>query len=389
MRILVLNQFFWPDLAATSQLLTDLAGHLAAQRHDVTVICARHRYAGEDCTAKPPVRIVRVRNLAFTRGPLARPLSYLSFLFNAAWAACRQPAPDVVITMTTPPLLGVVGMLVQRFRGSRHYIWEMDLYPDAAVDLQVLPARSPVTRLIAYMADAPRKRASGIIVLGECMRQREISHGIHPSRVEVAENWADGTLLRPQPKQPGRPLTLIYPGNLGLAHDIGTLSAAMRELKPNPEVRFLFVGGGPRSGALQEFCNNHQIAAASFLPYCSRDRLNDLFSASDIGLVTQTNSSLGSLVPSKAYSLMAAGLPILFIGPAESTIAAMIRRFQCGWELRCGDSTALVDLLNRLSLDRTLIVEAGARAREAFEEHYDKPIGVKRICQVLGFSGAI
>jgi glycosyltransferase involved in cell wall biosynthesis len=387
-QILLINQFFWPDLAATSQLLTDLVGHIAGQGHDVTVICARNSYAGADCTQQPECKIVRVADLPFARGRLARPLSYLSFLLLSAWAAIRQPKPDIVITMTTPPLLGVVGLLIQKLRGAKHYIWEMDLYPDAAVELQMLRAESPITRLIAGVADYVRRRASAVIVLGECMRARVIAHGIAPERVVIAENWSDGTLLRPAERRPGRELTVIYPGNLGLAHDIETFGAAMRELKSAAGIRWLFVGGGPRREAVKASCADGGVTNAAFLPYCSRDRLNDLLAVSDIGLVTQTDASLGSLVPSKAYSLMAAGLPILFIGPAESTVAAMIRRFGCGWELRCGEDRKLVDLLRELQQNRGSITEAGARSRAAFVEHYDKPVGVRRVCNVLGLTHA-
>jgi colanic acid biosynthesis glycosyl transferase WcaI len=295
----------------------------------------------------------------------------------------------VVITMTTPPLLGVVGLLVQKLRGAKHYIWEMDLYPDAAVGLQVLSAGSPITRTMAFLADYVRRRASAIIVLGECMRTRVIAHGIEPERVVIAENWADGTLLRPSLRKSGGDLTIIYPGNLGLAHDVGTITDAMRELKSDAAIRYLFVGGGARLEEMKRSCLADGIAGASFLPYCSRDRLNDLLAEADIGLVTQTDASLGSVVPSKAYSLMAAGLPILFIGPAESTVAATIRRFQCGWELRCGDSRQLVELLRELRRSRELVVEAGARARQAFLEHYDKPVGVQRVCNVLGLTHAV
>jgi colanic acid biosynthesis glycosyl transferase WcaI len=388
LRILLINQFFWPDLAATSQLLTDLARHLHTQGHDVTVICARNSYAGEDCTEKPPVKVIRVRDRAFQRGPLARPLSYLSFLFLSAWVACRSGKPDIVITMTTPPLLGVVGLLVQTLRGARHYIWEMDLYPDAAVDLCVLREKSLATRTIGFIADCARKRSSAVIVLGECMRKRVISRGIPPALVEVAENWSDGSLFHPAEKRSGGDLTIVYPGNLGLAHDTGTLAAAMRDLKSNPGIRFLFVGGGQRSESLQQFCKTEEISAASFLPYCSRDRLNGYLSNCDIGLVTQRDCSLGSLVPSKVYSLMAVGLPVLYIGPAASTVAEMIRRFQCGWELRCGDSRQLVLLLQRLLRNRELIQEAGARSRQAFLDHYDKSAGVERVCNVIGLTRA-
>jgi colanic acid biosynthesis glycosyl transferase WcaI len=233
-----------------------------------------------------------------------------------------------------------------------------------------------------------RRRASAIIVLGECMRARVISHGISPERIEVAENWADGGLLHPAMKRPSSDLTVIYPGNLGLAHDTETVTAAMRRLNSNPAFRFLFVGGGPRSEPLKQLCEKEGLSGASFLPYCSRDRLNQFLAEADIGLVTQTDSSLGSLVPSKAYSLIAAGLPILFIGPAESTVAAMIRRFHCGWELRCGEGDRLAALLEELRQNPALVEEAGALARQAFLIHYDKPAGVRRVCNALGLTQA-
>jgi len=233
-----------------------------------------------------------------------------------------------------------------------------------------------------------RRRANAIIVLGECMRARVIAHGIAPERVVIAENWADGTLLHPRPRDARRELTIIYPGNLGLAHDTETFATAMRAPNANPSIRWQFVGGGARSEAIRRACETDEVATANFLPYCSRDRLNDLLAQADIGLVTQTDASLGSVVPSKAYSLMAAGLPILFIGPAGSTVAAMIRRFRCGWELRCGESAQLVELLDQLERHREWIAEEGARARQAFLEHYDKPVGVQRVCSVIGLTAA-
>lgn len=389
MRVLLLNQFFWPDLAATSQLLTDLASHLAAQHHDVTVICGCHAYGGKDCIECPPVNIVRVVDWPFARGRLARPLSYISFFAGAAWRALRIPKPDIVISLTTPPLLSVVGLLVQKLRGAQHQIWEMDLYPDVAIDLQVLRAGSVLTLITGAVADFVRRRANRIIVLGECMRTRLQARGIPANQIAVAENWADGRLLYPAGEVAAKVLTVMYPGNLGLAHEVDTLAGAMRELGNHAGIRFLFVGGGPRFKSLQQFCESRGITNASFLPYCSRDRLNQLMAAVQVGLATQTDACLGSLVPSKIYSLIAAGLPLLFIGPAGSTAANLIRRFDCGWHIACGDSGRLSRLLASLADNRDEVRETGRRARQAFLENYDRPIGVERICRLMGMPASV
>src|ERR1700744_4255525 len=127
MKILLLNQFFWPDSAATSQLLTDLARGLEKNGHQVYAVCAEGAYAIKDLSDPPPVKIHRVKTVPFVRGPLGRVLSYASFFLNAVFRGLTLPKPDLVITLTTPPLLSLVGSLIKIFRGSRHFIWEMDV----------------------------------------------------------------------------------------------------------------------------------------------------------------------------------------------------------------------------------------------------------------------
>jgi colanic acid biosynthesis glycosyl transferase WcaI len=105
-------------------------------------------------------------------------------------------------------------------------------------------------------------------------------------------------------------------------------------------------------------------------------------------LVTQRASCLGSVVPSKIYGLMAAGRPVLFVGLAESTAAHVIQRFRRGWHVPNGDVAGLVQVLNRLAADRALVEQAGERARQAFLEQYDRPLGVARICRLLGATNA-
>jgi colanic acid biosynthesis glycosyl transferase WcaI len=105
-----------------------------------------------------------------------------------------------------------------------------------------------------------------------------------------------------------------------------------------------------------------------------------------VGLVTQMPETMGAVVPSKTYGIMAAGRPVLFIGPQGATPARVVARHGCGWRVEPGDVAGLVRLLERLEQDRSLVREAGSHARRAFEKYYDKPIGVARILSILGVS---
>lgn len=384
MKILLVNQFFWPDLAATSQLLTDLARHLAANGHEVRVICGANSYAGPENTEQPPVRILRIPNLSFSHGTVQRLCSYVTFLAGALWHGLRMPRQDVALFLTTPPLLGLVGVMLRVLRGNRYYVWEMDIYPDIAVDLGYLRRGSAVTRFIAWAADFSRRQAEGVILLGRCMQRRLLEHGIPAERIHIAENWADGSLFFAPKRTATGPITIVYPGNVGLAHDIETIAGAIRRLRGDSRFRFVFVGGGPSSAQLQKLCDQAAAANVEFLPYCNRQALNEILAEAQVGLVTQKQISLGSLVPSKMYALLAAGLPVLFVGPTEATVAQAVERFQCGWHVNCGDTEHLISVLESMHADRRDLLTRGQRAYDAFRSHYDVEAGVRRISACLG-----
>jgi glycosyltransferase involved in cell wall biosynthesis len=383
MRILLLNQFFHPDTAPTSQLLTDLARELAFLGHEITVICGSSDYAQQNAGAPPPVTILRSKPLPFSHSLLGRIASYATFLAASTALSLRGPAPDVIVTLTTPPLLSLIGRLVNRVRGSQHFIWEMDLYPDVAIDLQVLRAKSLFTKFIGLLADHPRRHAEGIIALGDDMRERLSARGIAPDKIQVVHNWADRSEIHSHPFS-AFPLTVLYSGNLGLAHDVATIQRAMLALANEPGIRFIFAGGGPQKDSLRTYCESHNLAQVEFRPYCERSQLSRSLAEGHLGLVTQKPPTVGAIVPSKVYGIMAAGRPLLYIGSRCATPARIIERFNCGWHVDAGDSESLIRLLNRLAYQPDELRAAGERARRAFLEYFERRLGVARIVAILG-----
>ena len=136
---------------------------------------------------------------------------------------------------------------------------------------------------------------------------------------------------------------------------------------------------------IREFCESHGVSNASFSDFKPPKRLvTEDFASASVGLVTQNPACVGTVVPSKIYGIMGAGLPFIFIGPRDSAPSLTLARFQCGWQIDCGRVDELVSLLGVLANCPQLVTAAGVRGRRAFLAHFDLPVGVSRICKILG-----
>ena len=386
MRVLFINQFFWPDSAATSQQLTDLVTQMGANGTDISVLCADSGgYAEAASSAKPPASIFRVRALSFQRGRIGRIVSYLSFYVFAFARGLTLPRQDVVVSMTTPPLISLLGGALKLMRGSRHFIWEQDLYPEIAVDLAYIKPGGFLHRITGMLADAVRRHADGIIVLGPCMKERLVARGVEPRKIHIAEHWASSVTVNVLPR-PGRSdeLVILYSGNLGLAHDLETIEGTILALRNDARFRFVFAGTGNKRAELLSFLKQNHLKNAEMRPSVARDQLSEGLAVGDIGLVTQTEACCGALVPSKVYGILAAGRPILFIGPRRATPSLLIARHHCGWQFDCGDTQGVTDLLLHLADHPEVVRAAGERAREALLQFYDLPQSVQRVANILG-----
>lgn len=398
-RIIVISQFFGPDQSAVGQFLADFVDGAAAAGHDVSVICGADDYSPGDaaarssdqrktpqstanvCTGGGAIRIARVKTAAFSQSKMRKLLSYATFYAGAVWRALSIARPDLVVTLTAPPGLAWIGWLAQRVRGCRHVAWEMDLYPDIAIALDI-----PVAAWTSRILDFPRRRADTIIAPGDCMKARLLQQRIPEGRIVVAENWADGSMIFPQPFPEPLPMRILYSGNLGLAHDVATIRAVIEHLADRPDFLFAFAGGGLSRKELIEFCEEHEIRNISLRGYVRLRDLGASLAECHIGLVTQKPKTLGAIVPSKIYGLMAAGRPVLYIGPASATPAILIQKFDCGWHFDCGDGAGVAALLLRLIEDPEELYRKGQNGREAFIKNYDKPAGVARVMRAMGLA---
>jgi colanic acid biosynthesis glycosyl transferase WcaI len=344
MRLTILNQFFYPDHSATSQLMTALAEDLVKHGVEVTALASRGAYNGGARFARRAthagVQIERVWATNFgKRILLGRLCDYLTFYLGAFWKLLTMPRQDVVMALTTPPLIGLVALLVGRWRGMRFVALQEDMYPDVAVALGALPANGWLTRLLNLLTKWMLAHADRIIVLSDCMLERvleKLGADARP-RIDVIHNWADGREIMPLTdakaafwRERGLPslaesFVVLFGGNLGLVNEFATVLAAAKRLVQRADIAFVFIGAGARSVEIETFVREHGLTNIYTLPYQPRAEVPRSLNAGDALLLTLGEGLAGLSVPSKTYSNLAAGRPLLFVGDRRSSSAARER----------------------------------------------------------------
>ncbi len=406
LRILIINQSFWPDVVATAQQAHDLAKHLAQVGDDVTVVASRSLYGKPGATLPKRetvdgIQVIRVSSNFFEkRGLGTRSIDYLRFNITCFLKALTLPKQDVVICLTTPPFVALVGAALAWLRGSKFVFWTMDLYPDLPVEAGIISRGSIGHRFFKMLDSFCLKQADRVVVLGRCMRDRVLAKGVRPEKVEMIHPWSDpkeilelppsradakpgaGSPPGPAERAPapankfrkeweiGDRFVIQYSGNYGLGHDVHTVQKAMLALKDDDGVRWVIVGDGIVKPAIEEFVAKHRIRNVLLKPYQPRSDLGSLISLGDMHLVLMVPGFEGVILPSKFYGVLAAGRPVVFVGPTASEVARVIEEERCGFVVANGRTDLLLEAISKLRADPALATELGHRGRQTLERRY-------------------
>lgn len=386
MRVVFINRFFYPDLSATSQLLTDLALDLADAGWEVEVVTSRQRY---DDASKPlpaheesdGVTVHRVWGTRFGRHFLPlRALDYGTFYLFSSWRLWRLLGPgDILVAKTDPPLISIPAAYIARQRRAILVNWLQDLFPEVAVALRVRLLKNDFGRWLRKMRNRSLEMARANVVIGRLMRRRLEREGIGGSSIWVIHNWAPGEAIFPLAGEENslrrawgleNYFVVGYSGNLGRAHEFETLLGAAERLRSDNNIRFLIIGDGARRAYLKRKAEKKGLHNIVFRPYQPREQLRLSLTVADVHLVTLRPHMEGMIVPSKFAAIAAAGRPALFIGEPRGEIARMIKRDEAGLCFRPGDVDGLVEAIHGLALSPERLAGMGRNARVLFEREY-------------------
>jgi len=379
MNVVLLNQFYPPAQAPTGLLLADLADALVQRGHEVTVITSAGGYGGgveAGVASTEAGRVIRIGPRDRHRsGVVAKLGDYLSFYRGARRALSRLPSPpDVRVSMTTPPFIGLLGGHGSRCRPIPYILWCMDLYPEALTANGLLRAWNPLKLILKAVARKERRGASAVVALGPDMASLLTASGA--ARVETVPVWSS-LVQTPELQAAARDLrrtrgwaddevVLLYSGNMGRAHRAEEFAAWAERLHDRtPRFRFVFSGDGPQRAKWEQRWGH----LFEFIPAVSQEACAAHLLSADIHLVSQQPEWMGVVVPSKFQAACALGRPVLFAGPAESAVGSWIQESDAGWILPPGEELTSDSVLSGV-VDSDVRAKKGHKAFRLFEQRF-------------------
>jgi putative colanic acid biosynthesis glycosyltransferase WcaI len=389
----VLNQYYRPGVEATANLLAELCEALADD-YDVTVVTGR-LHGQPNLPAEEMlngVRVLRTRSTAYDRTQLHhRAANYATYLADSLVRALRTERPDVVLTLTDPPMIGDVGLVVARRFGVPLVVVSEDVFPEIAVELKRL--ENPlVVGLLGRMVELYLRRAERIVAIGETMRERLMAKGAPPGRVTVIENWVDTEAITPRPRPTawarqqgldGR-FVVMHSGNVGHAQDLDTLVRSATFVRDLEDLRIVIVGFGARHAAIETLAYRLDVLrTVHLLPYQPRELLPESLSAGDVHFVGLARGLSGFIVPSRLYGILAAGRPVIAAADADSETVRLVTEANCGVVLPPGKPLLLAETIRAAYEGKLPLEEWGARGREYVEREADRSVAFARYRALL------
>ena len=383
--ILFACQFFYPEYISSAQLPFDTAKALKAAGYSVDVLCGypREYLDGDNIPVEENVEGIHIRRLKYIQldrsGFLGRIVNYFSFTFMVLLTLPRLRNSRAIVVYSNPPILPWIVSWAKTLFGTKLVFVAYDLYPEVATVTKTLGEGNPICKLMNHINRCICRRADRIVALSSEMKAYILAHRDYPENaVKIIPNWyADhGPMLPDRENNPFRQVTkdrftVSYFGNMGTMQDMQTVLEAVRQLR-DEDVFFLFAGHGNKMEALRDTVQAEGIDNIKIYPFLHGQDFQNALEISDCALVTLVQGATGLCVPSKTYSYMMRGIPLLAVMD-EGDIVSDIESGAGRW-VRNGEGTLLAQHIREMKADPETVSRMRMVCRKLYETKYTEEI---------------
>jgi len=389
--VLLVDQFFPPDQATTAKLLETLAIALKNRNLKVKVLTGKPAYAvvrnrePEKCNG---VLVEKVFSTNFPRtSHVRRLINQISFCVFAVPRILFTKEKRIIL-FSDPFLLPYAGPILKIF-GKKYYFFMFDLYPDAISAYGIIKKNGTVFKIIDWLERCTINSSEKTFVIGNEVKEKLVKEKkIRAAKVEVLGAWSNIGIPQMKNKKIKRlfgtdlrgKIALMHAGNIGPAVDLNTLISVAESLKKNKRIVFFVVGDGRKKKELEKAVKSKKLKNVKIAPYQKPENLLGVLNAADIQLVLFHKSFNGIGVPSKTYSAMALGKPIIAVAENDTATAKAVKSADAGIVIQSGQIQEFVKAIKTVSKNKKVL---GANAKKFIEKKHTADMAARKLEKIL------
>lgn len=399
MKLVYLVQYFSPEKASGLQLVEDLLEGFSEHGWKTDVFTPtptrgvtdeqRKEYARKRVEVKydGKLTIHRMHLYSEGKGFVGRAIRYVLFSIECFWKAATVPA-DFIFTGSGPPTQGVVVGLAKKVSGKKVIYNLQDIFPDSLVTSGICGESSFLMKIGHAMENFTYRNADHIITITDDMKANIVKKGVPEDKISVVRNWIDTDKVKHIPRESNilfdelklsrDKFYVVYAGNLGKVQGVDVILKTASLMKDYSDIKFVIFGNGSEEDNLKKIVNDKHLDNVLMFPLQPIERVSEVYSMADIAVISCTPGTGGSGMPSKTWTIMAAGVPIIASFDKPSEMERTIEEAGCGFCTRAGDENELSEKIMRVYRDSQLKKCLARNARKYAEENVSKTEAVEK-----------
>jgi colanic acid biosynthesis glycosyl transferase WcaI len=401
-KVLVITPQYFPDYGPSAPIYTALCEDLSKMGCDVTVVTGFPNYIGSntnhmksnklfDEEIRNGVRIIRTYVFTVSKSALwGRLLYHLSFNIFSTLASFRVHKVEIVLA-DAPTLWSGLSLVVTSLLKKIPFIYIIhDIYPDVLLKLGVLRNR----RILGWIGGIENYfyiKSSGISVLSQGFKENLIRKNVPKEKITIIPACVDVDFIRPTSKNNKlqekwglkNKFVVLYAGNIGLSQGLDTLLGTASILLDYPDILFVLVGEGATKPELENMAEEKRLKNVKFFPFQPREDVPLIYSLADVCIVSLKRDIVVESVPSKTYTIMASGRPIVATVNHDTEVRRLIEQTQCGISVDPEDPQKLSEAILKLHQNPSLGEEMGKRGRDYIVKNLSNRVAAKQYCDLI------
>ncbi len=404
MRVLMLNAYYEPEIAASMYLLTNVNEALVERGHQVAIYTPiptrgvsdeiRKEYSKRKREVLHEGKMV-IHRFALPKekkGTLLRALRYLVLNLILLWKGLTKKA-DLIFLYSTPPTNGLVAYLIKKIRRKPVVYCIQDMFPESLVATGIASRESKAYKIGEVIERFTYKGADHFITISQGFKDEIVKKGVAPEKISIVRNWVDENAVQKVARSENKVLEkygletdkfyVTYCGNIGFTQNIELILETALRLRENSDIMFALFGDGAYKEYAEKYIVDKQLDNVRIFPFQDYEYISDVFSIGNIGIIASKAGVGGCSVPSKTWSYMSAECAIIASFDEDTELVDVLENAECGCSCKPDDVDALKKEILKLYDNKDLCEEIGKKGRKYILDNLTRKVGTDRYVDIM------